>query len=85
MRPAVIVVLGALIGFANPVFFDGQNLLNILQAIAVVGMAAIGATFVVISGNLDNFSSDFMNIVERFLVSEKSSSKSATTQSSCCW
>jgi ribose transport system permease protein len=50
---AVIVILGACIGIVNPVFFSGQNLLNILQAVAVVGTAAIGATFVVISGNLD--------------------------------
>ena len=50
---ASIVVLGIAIGIGNPVFFKAQNILNILQAVAVVGMAAIGATFVVISGNLD--------------------------------
>lgn len=50
---ASIVVLGIAIGIGNPVFFKGQNILNILQAVAVVGTAAIGATFVVISGNLD--------------------------------
>lgn len=50
---AVIVVLGLVIGIQTPVFFSPQNLLNILQAVAVVGIAAIGATFVVISGNLD--------------------------------
>src|SRR3954471_23388606 len=49
----VIVVLGTLVGLGNPVFFSGQNLLNILQAVAVVGIAAIGATLVVVSGNLD--------------------------------
>lgn len=49
----VIVALGCLVGLGNPVFFSPQNLLNILQAIAVVGIAAIGATLVVISGNLD--------------------------------
>src|SRR4051794_28684360 len=50
---AVIVVLGLLVGLGNPVFFSAQNLLNILQAVAVVGIAAIGATLVVVSGNLD--------------------------------
>jgi ribose/xylose/arabinose/galactoside ABC-type transport system permease subunit len=49
----VIVVLGALVGIGNPVFFSPQNLLNILQAISVVGIAAIGATLVIVSGNLD--------------------------------
>jgi ribose/xylose/arabinose/galactoside ABC-type transport system permease subunit len=50
---AVIIVLGLLVGLGNPVFFSGQNLLNILQAVTVVGIAAIGATLVVVSGNLD--------------------------------
>ena len=49
----VIIGLGLVIGLQTPVFFSPQNLLNILQAVAVVGVAAIGATFVVISGNLD--------------------------------
>ncbi len=49
----VIVVLGGLVGLGNPVFFSPQNLLNILQAVAVVGVAAIGATLVIVSGNLD--------------------------------
>jgi ribose/xylose/arabinose/galactoside ABC-type transport system permease subunit len=50
---AVILILGVVVGLGNPVFFSGQNLLNILQAVAVVGIAAIGATLVIISGNLD--------------------------------
>jgi ribose/xylose/arabinose/galactoside ABC-type transport system permease subunit len=49
----VIFALGGLVGLGNPVFFSPQNLLNILQAISVVGIAAIGATLVIISGNLD--------------------------------
>jgi ribose/xylose/arabinose/galactoside ABC-type transport system permease subunit len=49
----VIVMLGGLVGLGNPVFFSPQNLLNILQAVAVVGIAAIGATLVIVSGNLD--------------------------------
>ena len=49
----VIVALSIAIGLANPIFFSGQNLLNIVQSVAVVGIAAIGATFVVISANLD--------------------------------
>ncbi|MBL8600044.1 MAG: ABC transporter permease [Devosia sp.] len=50
---AVIVALGLVVGLGNPVFFSPRNLLNILQAVSVVGIAAIGATLVVISGNLD--------------------------------
>lgn len=49
----VIVGLGGLIAVGNPVFLSPQNLLNILLAVAVVGVAGIGATFVMISGNLD--------------------------------
>jgi ribose transport system permease protein len=49
----VILILSVVVGLGNPVFFSGQNLLNILQAVAVVGIAAIGATLVIISGNLD--------------------------------
>lgn len=49
----VIVALGLVVGLGNPVFFSPRNLLNILQAVSVVGIAAIGATLVVISGNLD--------------------------------
>lgn len=49
----VIIVLGLVVGLGNPVFFSPRNLLNILQAVSVVGIAAIGATLVVISGNLD--------------------------------
>ncbi|HEX4298652.1 MAG TPA: ABC transporter permease [Devosia sp.] len=49
----VIVVLGGLVGLGNPVFFAPQNLLNILEAVSVVGIAAIGATLVIVSGNLD--------------------------------
>jgi ribose/xylose/arabinose/galactoside ABC-type transport system permease subunit len=50
---AVIVALGIAVGLGNPIFFSPRNLLNILQAVSVVGIAAIGATLVVISGNLD--------------------------------
>jgi ribose/xylose/arabinose/galactoside ABC-type transport system permease subunit len=49
----VIVALGLVVGLGNPVFFSPRNLLNILQAVSVVGIAAIGATLVVVSGNLD--------------------------------
>jgi ribose/xylose/arabinose/galactoside ABC-type transport system permease subunit len=50
---AVIVALSVAIGIDNPIFFSSDNLLAIIQSVAVVGIAAIGATFVVISGNLD--------------------------------
>lgn len=49
----VIVALGLVVALGNPVFLSPRNLLNILQAVSVVGIAAIGATLVVISGNLD--------------------------------
>lgn len=53
---ALYVVLIALICFfawATPYFFTAQNLRNILLQISVVGMVAIGQTFVILSGGID--------------------------------
>lgn len=49
----VIIVLGLCIDLANPIFLSSENLLNVLQSVVVVGLAAIGATFVIIAANLD--------------------------------
>jgi ribose/xylose/arabinose/galactoside ABC-type transport system permease subunit len=53
---ALYVVLGALIAFfswASPYFFQPNNLRNILLQVGVVGMVAIGQTFVIIAGGID--------------------------------
>lgn len=49
----VIILLGALITLLNPNFLSIFNLLNVLDAVSIVGIAAIGATFVLIGGELD--------------------------------
>jgi ribose/xylose/arabinose/galactoside ABC-type transport system permease subunit len=50
---AVIVVLAFVISLFNDRFFTYGNLINILQAVAVTGIAAIGATLIIVSGHLD--------------------------------
>lgn len=53
---ALYLVLAALIGFftwASPYFFQTNNLRNILLQVGVVGMIAIGQTFVIVAGGID--------------------------------
>ncbi len=50
---AVIVVLVVGFGVARPFFFDGGNLINILLQAAVVGILALGQTFVLLTGGID--------------------------------
>jgi len=47
------VLLCAYLGSTNQYFLDKQNLLNITEAVAVIGIAAALATYVVIIGGLD--------------------------------
>lgn len=50
---AVIVLLGLLLTLANPSFLTSNNLYNIVQAVAVVGILAIGQAFILIAGEID--------------------------------
>ncbi|PKQ31101.1 MAG: ABC transporter permease [Actinobacteria bacterium HGW-Actinobacteria-2] len=50
---AVIVVLAFTISLFNDRFFTYGNLINIIQAVSVTGIAAIGATLIIVSGHLD--------------------------------
>jgi ribose/xylose/arabinose/galactoside ABC-type transport system permease subunit len=50
---AVIVVLAFAISLFNDRFFTYGNLINIIQAVTVTGIAAIGATLIIVSGHLD--------------------------------
>ena len=50
---ALIILLGIIATIFNPNFFSAQNLLNILQQNSILGIVAIGATLVMISGNFD--------------------------------
>ena len=49
----IVAILCIYLGFASEYFWRIQNLLNITEAVAVVGIAAAFATVVVISGGLD--------------------------------
>ena len=51
--PIVTLLLFLYLTFANEFFFSERNLLNITQAVAIVGIAAAFATIVVISGGID--------------------------------
>lgn len=51
--PGLIVVLGIVLSFASPYFLTGRNLGQVLLQGAVLGIVAVGATFVIIGGDLD--------------------------------
>src|SRR3954465_4576334 len=51
--PLILVLLGVYLAFSSQYFLEYQNLLNITQAVAVVGIAAAFATIVVIGGGID--------------------------------
>jgi ribose/xylose/arabinose/galactoside ABC-type transport system permease subunit len=49
----VLVALSLLFGLLSPVFFSTENILNILRQVAVVGIVAVGMTFVILTGGID--------------------------------
>nr|WP_296066620.1 ABC transporter permease [uncultured Actinoplanes sp.] len=49
----VIIVLGIGFGIARPLFLDGGNMLNVLLQAAVVGILALGQTYVLLTGGID--------------------------------
>jgi ribose transport system permease protein len=51
--PLILVGLALYLGFASEYFWRWQNILNITEAVSVVGIAAAILTVVVISGGLD--------------------------------
>jgi len=50
---SLIIILGIIATIFNPRFLSLQNLVNILQQNSILGIVAIGATLVMISGNFD--------------------------------
>jgi ribose/xylose/arabinose/galactoside ABC-type transport system permease subunit len=50
---AVLLVIGA---FASPKFFSGANWLNILSAVSILGMVAVGVSFVIYCGKYGDMS-----------------------------
>ena len=51
--PLITLLFGVYLSFASPYFLQYQNILNITEAIAVLGIAASFATVVVVSGGID--------------------------------
>jgi ribose/xylose/arabinose/galactoside ABC-type transport system permease subunit len=49
----VLVALCLMFGALSPVFFSSENVLNILRQVAVVGIVAVGMTFVILTGGID--------------------------------
>jgi ribose/xylose/arabinose/galactoside ABC-type transport system permease subunit len=49
----VLVVIAVFTGVVNPRFLSVQNFLNILLQISVLGVVSLGATILLVSGNLD--------------------------------
>ena len=51
--PSIIIILLVILSVASPVFLSSRNLAQILLQISTLGIAAVGATFIIISGDLD--------------------------------
>lgn len=49
----LLLILLIVFGFTTDNFFSGANLLNILRECSVIGIIAIGATMVIITGGID--------------------------------
>jgi ribose/xylose/arabinose/galactoside ABC-type transport system permease subunit len=49
----VLVVMAVFFSLASPVFLTADNVFNILRQVAVVGTAAVGMTFVMLTGGID--------------------------------
>ncbi len=47
------LVLFIACAFASPVFLTGNNLINVLRQISVIGIISVGMTFVIITGGID--------------------------------
>ena len=49
----VLIAMTAYFSFASEAFLTSQNIFNILRQVAVVGIAAVGMTFVMLTGGID--------------------------------
>jgi ribose transport system permease protein len=48
-----VILLGALLSFASPVFLTSRNLINVLVQASTMGIVAAGMTFQLVSGHFD--------------------------------
>ena len=49
----VIIIISVITGVVNPRFFTGNNFMNILEQISVLGILAAGMTMLIASGEID--------------------------------
>ena len=49
----VLVLLTIAMAFTSPGFLTGRNIMNLLRQISITGIAALGATFVILIGEID--------------------------------
>jgi len=49
----VVIILMLIMAIISPVFFSSTNILNLFRQISVTGIAALGATFVILIGEID--------------------------------
>ncbi len=59
-----LIILVAFFSIASPAFLTWPNISGVLLATAVIGILALGTTFVIITGGIDLKAADF--ITERF-------------------
>ncbi|WP_420961555.1 ABC transporter permease [Brucella sp. IR073] len=50
---AGLIVVSILMGFASDNFFSVSNILNVLRQVSIVGILAVGMTFVILTGGID--------------------------------
>ncbi|MFV0333247.1 MAG: ABC transporter permease [Tropicimonas sp.] len=48
-----LIVVSALMGFASENFFTVSNILNVLRQVSIIGILAVGMTFVILTGGID--------------------------------
>jgi ribose transport system permease protein len=53
MPVAILIVLVAFTGIVSPEFFQVTNLLNVARQASIVGVVAVGMTFVILTGGID--------------------------------
>jgi len=50
---AALLILGAVLTYASPVFLTGENMATVARQFSVIGIIAVGMTFVIVAGEID--------------------------------
>ena len=48
-----LIVVSVMMGFASDNFFSVNNIMNVLRQVSIVGILAVGMTFVILTGGID--------------------------------